>query len=312
MEKTWFERAIFFSWYCGIRDCAYCYMSTQPESRKAVRSRESLIAELLICRQLGWEIGFVSGGIGAFSNAKFKSLLCDMHKASGEKFWINVGALPKSELEDYLPYIKGVVGSIETVNEKIHKKVCPSKPAEPYFRMWEHAKELGLKNAITIIIGLGETINDFEKLKQLIEKYEIEKIHFYGLNPQKGTAFENAEPPSVEYQAEWIRKTREAFPKISIQCGIWEDRPHYIRKLLEAGADSISKYPAIKRFGSESAREIENQASLAGRKFEGSLTKLPDADWDSIVGSLDFSSDMKSKIKKKLESYLSQMRKNQH
>ena len=40
-------------------------MSTQPENKSAVRSKESLLAELLICKKLGWEIGFVSGGIGS-------------------------------------------------------------------------------------------------------------------------------------------------------------------------------------------------------------------------------------------------------
>ena len=310
LEKTWFERAIFFSWYCSIRDCAYCYMSTQPEKKDAVRSKESLLAELIICKKLGWEIGFVSGGIGAFSRAKFKDLLESMHKAAKEKFWINVGALKKEDLIDFQPYTKGVVGSIECVNKEIHDKVCPSKPMEPYFEMFEEAKKLNLKNAITIIVGLGETIEDFEKLKEIIIKYSITKIHFYGLNPQKGTAFENTLPPTVEYQAEWIRKTREVFPEMDIQCGIWEDRVNYIKTLLEAGATSISKYPALKRFGSKSAFEIENQAKLAGRTFEGTLTKLPEIDWDNEVDILDLNQELKNKIKIKLRQYIKQMSKN--
>lgn len=309
MEKTWFERAIFFSWYCSIRDCAYCYMSTQPERKDAVRSMESILAELVICKKLGWKIGFVSGGVGAFSGARFKELLAAMHKAAKEKLWINVGALKKEELQEYLPYIKGVVGSIECVNREIHKKVCPSKPMEPYFRMFEEANRIGLRNAMTIIVGLGETIDDFEKLKQIADKYSIEKIHFYGLNPQKGTAFENASPPSAEYQAEWIRRTRKQFPEMDIQCGIWEDRPHYIKALLEAGATSISKYPALKRFGSESAFEIERQAKLAGRIFEGTLTKLPCIDWGKAVDDLDFDGRMKERIKAKLMQYVKQMSK---
>jgi biotin synthase-like enzyme len=309
MNKTWFERAIFFSWYCNIRDCAYCYMSTQPDTKGAVRSKESLLAELLICKKLGWEIGFISGGIGAFSQSEFKSLLIAMHKATNEKFWINVGALKKGELEDFLPYIKGVVGSIECVNEEIHNKVCPSKPMQPYFEMFKHAKELNLQNAMTIIVGLGESISDFEKLKEIISKYSITKIHFYGLNPQKGTIFENTASPSVEYQAGWIKKTRDAFPNLDIQCGIWEDRTNYIKPLLEAGATSISKYPALKRFGSESAFDIEKQAELAGRTFEGTLTEMPKVDWNKEIDSLPFEKDFREKIKIKLNQYLKQMNK---
>ena len=111
MKQTWFERAIFFSWYCRIRDCAYCYMSTQPDSKKAVRSKESLLDELLLCKKLGLRIGFISGGVGAFSQTRFKDLLKDMHKAAGEKLWLNIGALNEEELKNYLPYAKGVVGN---------------------------------------------------------------------------------------------------------------------------------------------------------------------------------------------------------
>ncbi|MBW2965860.1 radical SAM protein [Candidatus Woesearchaeota archaeon] len=310
MKQTWFERAIFFSWYCGIRDCAYCFMSTQPDSKKAVRSKESLLAELLLCKKLGWKIGFISGGIGAFSQTKFKDLLKDMYKVSGEKFWLNIGALTADELKEYLPYTKGVVGSIETVNERIHDKICPSKPMEPYFEMFEDVSKLGLKNAMTIILGLGETIKDFAELKNIVEKYNITKVHFYGLNPQKGTVFEKSDPPSAEYQAEWIKKTREEFPKIDIQCGIWVDRVDRVAKLLKAGANSISKFPILKKFGSKEAKEIERQAKLAGREFRGTLTKLPEIDWDGEISKLDLAEELKEKIKNKLRLYLKKMQKN--
>jgi len=308
MKETWFERAIFFSWYCGIRDCTYCYMSTQPDNKKAVRSKESLLAELVLCKKLGWEIGFISGGIGAFSQTKFRDLLKEMYNVAGEKFWLNIGPLNEKELKEYLPYTKGVVGSIETVNQKIHDKVCPSKPMQPYFEMFEKAKKLGLKRAITIILGLGETIDDFDKLCEIICKYGIEKIHFYGLNPQKGTAFENSKPPSTEYQAEWIRKTRKEFPNMDIQCGIWKDRVDRVGALLKAGADSISKFPALRYLGSEEAKEIEKQAGSAGMQFRGTLTKLPLIDWDAKVDDLDLDDELKEKVKNKLEQYLRRMK----
>jgi biotin synthase-like enzyme len=313
-SETHFERAIFFSWHCNIRDCAYCYMSTQPKVSRtgniARRSSESLIAELIICKKMGWEIGFISGGVGAFNKDDFRKLLEQMHSATGDKFWINVGALDKETLKDYLPYIKGVVGSIETVNEKLHRKVCPSKPEEPYYMMFEYAKELGLKNAITIIVGLGETIDDFDSLKNIIRKYDISKIHIYGLNPHKGTVYENSPAPTKEYQAEWIAKTRIEFPKLDIQFGIWEDRPEYTSFLLKAGANSISKYPALKEFNSDSAKEIEMQAKLAGRKFIGTLTKMPNIDWDSEVDKLNLEKSIKEKIKAKIRQYVLQMNRN--
>lgn len=306
MKKVKFERAIFFSWYCGIRDCAYCYMSTQLPKKNAVRSKESLLAELLLCKKLGWEIGFISGGIRAFSQTKFKDLLKEMYKVNREKFWLNIGPLKKKELKEYLPYTKGVVGSLETVNWQIHEKVCPSKPAQPYFQMFEIARSLGLETGATIILGLGETIEDFEELKKIIKAYQISKIHFYGLNPQKGTVFEKAKPPTAEYQAEWIKKTRENFPEMDIQCGIWVDRVDRVARLLEAGADSISKFPVLKKFGSKEAKEIERQVKRAGREFQGSLSKLPKLNWEKEVEK----AGLGQAVLKKVLAYLKTMEKN--
>jgi biotin synthase-like enzyme len=282
-------------------------MSTQPDSKKAVRSKESLLAELLLCRKLGWGIGFISGGVGAFSQTRFKDLLKDMHKVAGEKFWLNVGALGLEELKEYLPYTKGVVGSIETVNKKIHDIVCPSKPIEPYLKMFENASKLGLRNAMTIILGLGETIEDFEEFKKIVKKYDIIKVHFYALNPQKGTLFEGMKSPYTGYQAKWIKKTRQEFPEMDIQCGIWADKVDRVAVLLKAGADSISKFPILKKFGSKEAKEIERQAEKAGFEFKGTLTRIPKIDWDKEVDKLGLDNKLKEKIRIKLRLYLKNM-----
>ena len=180
---TNFERALFFSWYCDIRDCKFCYMSTQPKDQefkqKGRRTTESLLAETLIIKHLGWDFGFLSGGKGAYDSDDFIELVKKIHAVLGEKIWINVGPLKKDELKQLQPYVKGVVGSIETVNKKIHDFVCPSKPIEPYLEMFKEATKLGMDNAITIILGLGETEDDFPALKEMIEKHNISKIHFW-------------------------------------------------------------------------------------------------------------------------------------
>jgi biotin synthase-like enzyme len=314
LKTTCFERAIFYSWSCQLDECCkYCYMSTLPKEKRTkekVRSFASLLAETIITKKLGWDYGFLSGGIGVFSDEKLLDLLKKTNEILGEKVWINFGILSKKQMHLFKPYIKGVVGTIEVLDPALHKKICPSKPIAPVEKMFENAKELGILRGMTLIVGLGEIIDDFELLKRFIEKHGISKIHIYGLNPQKGTMFENSKPPSVEYQAEWIRRTRKAFPDINIQAGIWLDRVDYVVELLKAGANSISKFPALKYFGSKEAKEIENQSKLAGRKFIGSLSKLPRADWDREVDKLDsalFDKELKEKIKKKLKDYLKKM-----
>lgn len=286
-------------------------MSTQTKFNKerlARRTTESLLAEVILCKKLGWELGFVSGGQGAYKKVEFLELLKKIKQVYGKKIWLNVGPISKLELIKYKPYIKGVVASIETINPKIHELVCPSKPIKPFEKMLVQAKKLGLKRGMTIIIGLGETINDFKLLRDFIKKYGISKIHIYGLNPQKRTMFENAKPPALEYQAEWIKRARKAFPRMDIQCGIWLDRTKYVSTLLKAGANSISKFPAIKYFGSQQAKEIKKQARLANREFKGTLTKLPKVDWDKEVDKLKLDKELKEKIRRKLKTYLKKMK----
>ncbi|HLC90412.1 MAG TPA: radical SAM protein [Candidatus Nanoarchaeia archaeon] len=310
---TGFERAIFFSWGCTIGDCTFCYMSTQPVDKKPVETKrtvESILAEFILAKKLGWEIGFFTGGIGVFTPREIKDLLEKIYAITQEKIWLSIGPIAKPLLQEFLPYIKGVVGSTETINPVLHKLVCPSKPLAPYERMFVAAKELGLARAMTFIVGMGETREDFQLLKTFIEKYDIDKIHVYGLIPQEGTMFAASLPPTEEEQAWWIAKLRIAFPPLDIQCGIWEDRVGRVSLLLQAGANSISKFKATKLFGTSLAQEIEDQAGQAGRTFVGTLTRLPDIDWDGEIEKLPFSSELKEKVRKKLWLYLQKMQRN--
>jgi|TARA_Y100000031_G_C8188473_1_gene370168 biotin synthase-like enzyme len=309
-NRTWFERALFFSWSCSIRDCTFCYMSTQQRNndyKKAVRSKESLYAETILCKKLGWKIGFFSGGINSYPHKELLEILKIINSIIGEKIWLNIGPIPKKQLENYQPYIKGIIGSIETVNEKIHSEVCPSKPIKPYLKMFKNSRELGLKNGMTLILGLGESKVDFKKLESFIKKNNIEKIHVYALNPVKETVFERKKSPTKEYQAWYIAKIRTSFPKIDIQMGIWKDKINRVSLLLRAGANSISKFPITKKFGSEKAKNIELEAKKAKRKFSGTLTKLPNIDWNKEIEKLTINNETKQIVKKKLEQYLKKM-----
>lgn len=312
-NTTCFERAIFFSWSCAIKDCGFCYMSTQEKKNKSdddksVRSREAMYAEALLCKKFGWELGFFSGGILAYTFPELLEMVKVINKIYGEKVWINIGALPPKVIDLFKDDAAGVVGSLETVNWELHKKVCPSKPYLPYLKMFEHAYKVGLKTAMTFIVGLGETKEDFANLKDIIEKYHIQKIHMYGLIPHPGTMYAHAQPPTAEEQAWWIAKTRIAFPKIDIQCGIWTDRIDRVSILLQAGANTISKFPIIRRFNSPEARELEAQVKKAGREIKGTLTQMRTVDWDAEINKLYFLDDkMKEKIKAKVTIYLKQM-----
>jgi biotin synthase-like enzyme len=312
-NKISFERAIFISWYCSIGDCAYCYMSTQKQRisdpKKAKRTQASILAEAYICKKLGWKIGFLSAGYGSYTTESILELCKNIHEITNQKLWLNIGILDKKTIEKLSPYLEGICGAVETTNQKIRKKVAPNKPLVPIEKMYKICDKYHLKKSMTFIIGLGETINDFASLKKFIIKNKIDKIIFYALNPIKGTIFEKSKGPKIDYFVEWIQKTRKTFPKINIVAGHWVNRVNYIHLMLAAGADAITKFPAIRLFNTEFAKTIEKEIKTAGYKFEGTFTKMPKINIDEI-DNLNFDNLLKNRIKIKLKQYISQLNKN--
>src|SRR3989344_6511974 len=69
LSEVHFERSIFINWTCAIADCKYCFLSTKPkynirrEGKKPLRSKESILGEVLLCKALGWDVGYITGGL---------------------------------------------------------------------------------------------------------------------------------------------------------------------------------------------------------------------------------------------------------
>jgi len=312
LKTTCFERAIFLSWYCSKADCAFCYMSTQKdkikEPLKARRSFASIFAEAIISKACRWEVEFLSGGYDSFSSDELLFIIKGVYEITGKKQWLNIGALKEEELKNFSPYVEGFIGTLECANPELRNKICPSKPMSEILSSFAACNKLGIKKGITVIIGLGETIADFDILEKFIRENNISRITFYSLNPQKGTPFKTS--PSIDYYEQWVKKTRKAFPDLWITAGAWHDKINYFSRLLKAGANNITKFPVLRLFGTEKAREVEEEVQLAGRKFIGTLTKLPKIDWNKEVDKLGFDAELKKKIKIKLNSYLKKMKQN--
>jgi len=312
---TWFGRCIFLSWYCDVGTCKFCYRSTQKDRIKfaghAKRTPASILTEAILAKNLGWRIEFLTGGYKIYPIEELIEIARLVNLVYGEKIWLNLGALKKEELLKFKPYIKGIVASIETIDEEIHNYICPNKPIQPYEEMFEiiaNDSELNdLQKSITIVIGLGEKKEHFEKLAAFIEKYKLNRITFYALKPVKGTPF--TEGPSTEDYVWWIAQTRIRFPKLQIMAGTTANRVNEIDLILKAGANAITKFPATKLFGSEKAFLVEQKIKDAGRILKGTLTKLPDIDWHSQIDALDITDRLKQQTKDVLDSYLKMMRK---
>ncbi|MEA3430012.1 MAG: radical SAM protein [Nanoarchaeota archaeon] len=304
---AWFGRCIFLSWYCDVGTCKFCYRSTIKDrikhAKNARRSIPSIIVEALLAKHLGWRIEFLTGGYKIFPMKdliKITKLVSDIY---GEKIWLNLGALEQEDLEKFKPYIEGIVSSIETIEPKLHEDICPNKPIQQYIDMFNYSGNL--KKSITIVIGLGEKPEHIDLLFKFIEKYEVERITFYALKPITGTPY--TEGPETKYYAEWVAKTRIKFPKLEIIAGITARRVDDVPWLIKAGANAITKFPATKKFNSDGAKQIEKYIKQEGREFLGTLTKLPNINWNKEIDKIDIDNETKQKTKDLLKDYLKKM-----
>ncbi len=312
MKKVFFERAIFLSWYCARPHCKFCYMSTIRQNiknpRLARRRNESVYAEALLASILNWRIEFISSGIHSHSVPELVEIVKNIHRITGQKQWLNLGVLPKEKLSMFLPHIKGVTGTVECINPKLHDEICPAKPLSEVVEQFSVCDELGLKKAITIIIGLGETEKDIQLLADFISKHRIDRVTFYRLVPHPGTPFKKG--PETEYYSLWIRKTREAFPGLEIIAGSWPNKIHEIPCLLSAGADAITKFQSIKLFGTQAAREFKSLVEGAGFRFASNFTALPETDFRRELEKRGFFGEQNNRIAAKAEAYARRMRRN--
>ena len=268
------ERAVFLSWWCDKGDCAFCYMSTQKEKikdpKKARRNISNIYAESEMCKRLDWNIEFLSGGYESFTTQEIKTIATTIKDITGDGVWLNTGIT--DDLDCYGSEIKGITGAVEVANPEIHERVCPSKKLDDISNMLDVAGDLGFKKAITIILGLGETLDDVDYIIDYIKDHKIDRVIFYSLNPHKETIYANSSQPASLYYAQVVAQVRLAFPDIEIICGTWIDNLANIGILILSGANGITKFPLFKMFGTKYGKRVEEEVKWAGRQLKGTFT----------------------------------------
>ncbi|WP_456374162.1 radical SAM protein [Methanocaldococcus sp.] len=317
-----FERALFLGWYCDLKHpCKFCYMSTQKDKikdpKKARRKLESILAEAILMKRIGWKLEFISGGYG-YSPKEINDIAEMVAYVQKCKQYLNVGVVDLNSIN--LDVIEGVVGSIETVS-KDRDWICPGKPLDKIKDNLLKAKELELKTGITIILGLGEKEEDIDKLLNLIEELDLDRITFYSLNPQKGTIFENKPSVTTIEYMNWVSNVRLNFPKIKIITGVWVDKIPMISPLILSGSNVITKFPLFSVFGTKKAHWIEKEILSTGRELIGTFTDIEVLKGEKVLEKTPYIEEeiniskenirkveeLKDKIDEKINSYISKV-----
>ncbi|MBW9222247.1 radical SAM protein [Methanothermococcus sp. SCGC AD-155-C09] len=315
------KRALFLGWYCDLIDpCKFCYMSTQKNKIKnpklARRKLESILAESILMKRIGWKLEFISGGYG-YTVEELNTILELVAYLQKSKQYLNVGVVDFENLN--MDVIEGIVGAVETVNEDLHNYLCPQKPIDRIKEMLLKAKDYNLKTGITIILGMGEKEEDIDKLLDLIEELELDRITFYSLNPQRDTIFEGkCSITTLEYM-NWISSVRLNFSKIEIITGTWLDKLTNIGPLIMAGSNTITKFPLFSIFGRKEGLTVEMEIKSSGRDLLGTFSDIdalsgkkilkntPYSDEEVVISnrSMELLDSLKSSIDHKIESYIS-------
>ena len=298
------ERAIFLSWWCDKGDCAFCYMSTQKnkikDPHKARRNVNNIFAEAEMCKRLDWNIEFLSGGYKSFTTHEIKNIAATIKDITGDGVWLNTGIT--DELAEYGSEIKGITGAVEVANPKIHENVCPSKKLDDISNMLDVAGDLGFKKAITIILGLGETLDDVDYIIDYIKDHKIDRVIFYSLNPHKETVYAESSQPASLYYAQVVAQVRLAFPEIEIICGTWIDNLANIGILILSGANGITKFPLFKMFGTKYGKRVEEEVKWAGRDLKGTFTDKSKLGEEKSEVSPDLDKFIKRYVKESLKN----------
>lgn len=309
--EVFFERSIFINWTCGIADCKYCYLSTQPKLDKhALRSPASILAEALVCKLMGWRVGYITGGLRVESTDYLITLLNRLEEVLEKKPWMNFGPYTHKEVLQLKPHVGGMGSAIESFDEDLHNYICPSKPLKALKRFLGHLDQEGLGKLITIILGIGEKKSDIETVIKEIATYNITAVQLCFLKPQENTVFSEVPPPDPDYMSWWIAKLRIAHPKLIIKVALVRERMSDIKQYLDAGANGFSRFMVFKDFNTDYAKQLEQGCKDANRELQGTFTTLPQNTIKEEVKKLSFDQELKKEIEKKANQYWKRLENN--
>ncbi|ENN96440.1 biotin synthase [Methanocaldococcus villosus KIN24-T80] len=166
---------------------------------------------------------------------------------------VNAGAdLTEEVIKEMKKYdINTICCNLETINEKLFKKLKPGEELEDRIRVCKLVNKYGIELSSGLLIGVGESYEDRVKhLFYLKNELEVGEIPIMGFNPYKGTPMENFPRCSALEQAKTIAITRLIFPNIRITSPSPTIGPELIYFSLLAGASNIAtvipkNYPRI-------------------------------------------------------------------
>jgi len=241
---------------CSLkRKCHYCGFAakTSPEGYyKSVAKPDRLMEEIaLTVYESGIRRISISAGYGNFDRVLRAVEI--VKENTDLEVLVNVGGdLSKGDIKILKTLgVETVCCNLETVNEKLFKKLKPDDDLKQRLNVCRWVKEEGMWLSSGLLLGIGESEKDREEHLRVLKELEVDEIPVMGFRPYKGTPMENHPPAPLELSVQIVNRIREEFPnlkRITVPFPIYgyEGLP----ALLEAGANNVAtvvprNYPTL-------------------------------------------------------------------
>jgi len=224
--------------------CLYCGFAAGTSKEGYFYSfsqeHEKIKEAALFLEERGIKRVSLSAGYGNFNRIAKALEIVKTH--TNLKVLINIGGdLNRERIKTLKSLgVDTICCNLETVNQKLFKRLKPSDSLKKRIEVCFAVKEEGIELSSGILIGVGESEKDRERHLKFLETLEIDEIPLMRFLPFKGTPMENSPPPPKSLLLSLIKKARQIkgvkritvpFPTID-----YEDIP----EVVTAGATNIA------------------------------------------------------------------------
>jgi biotin synthase len=202
--------------------CRYCswraYHGVIKNAANAKINKEEAVARASRIRQAGIKrVYLVSGWMGASLPDYFFDYIEALKKNADIDVVTTFGPVNKTDLMALKEVgVAGVSCGLETTNIDIFRRIKPGDNFEARLKTLQDAKELGFKTATNFIIGVGESLKDYDEGFRLVEQLGIDYLSLGSFCPTPFTEMESWDRPSPYFVAQIAAAARISFPDIDI------------------------------------------------------------------------------------------------
>lgn len=179
--------------------CRHCEWQSNLHFYGSIKKKkEDFIKKGLQAKKIGVDrIVVPSGWMGYDLPDIFLEYLEELIKKVNVPVWGAFGTISKESLQALKEVgLNGYDCGIETTNQKVFNYMRPGDDFDKRIETLRNAKELGLSTGTSLVVGIGETIEDIVKGIELMKELEVDFAALWPFSPCPYTEMESWDIPN--------------------------------------------------------------------------------------------------------------------